>query len=490
MLFDFEDRYGLFDVTPVDNQFIQEYLPLARGDDVRVYLYGLMQCYHPEADLTLAQMSRDLGLTEETVERAYQYWERKGLVRRVSDHPPVYQYVSLRQRMISGGGTQLDPDYEAFVDSVYGVFDHGRRLHGGEIRTCYEWVEDLKLPPEAVIMLLKHMERNHGKNFSIKSAQQIAMQMAMEGVGTVEEAEAFLSRDEGIYQGTRAVLKRLGKRNLPSEDQLAMYRKWVTDWGFTPEAVLESCAETAKGDPSMGYLDGVLKNTRERAKAGKTIEAGEVRRAREESEGLRKTLKALRSGSVREESLDWYRKIRAEFSEPMLMLAARECGRSEGSLDDVEKLLRSWQQKNITSPEEAEAYIRRFRAQGDLMKELRKLWGLSSLTGTKNREMLASWEEMGFSPELILTAAESAVGTDRPMYYLDTVLRSYAARNIRTKEEMLREREAHRAKSAGAGGKKVSAQQYVQRDYSEPEETIDDVMDRLNAGKGTKGNAE
>ena len=65
-----------------------------------------------------------------------------------------------------------------------------------------------------------------------------------------------------------------------------------------------------------------------------------------------------------------------------------------------------------------------------------------------------------------------------------------AARNIRTKEEMLREREAHRAKSAGAGGKKVSAQQYVQRDYSEPEETIDDVMDRLNAGKGTKGNAE
>ena len=35
------------------------------------------------------------------------------------------------------------------------------------------------------------------------------------------------------------------------------------------------------------------------------------------------------------------------------------------------------------------------------------------------------------------------MGTDRPMYYLDTVLRSYAARNIRTKEEMLRELEAY-----------------------------------------------
>lgn len=166
MLFDFEDRYVLFDMTPVDNQFIQEYLPSARGDDVRVYLYGLMRCYHPETEMTLAQMSHDLNLTEEEIARAYRYWERKGLVRRVRDDPPLYQYISLRKRMMDGNAAQLDPAYEAFADSLYGVFDHGRQLHGGEIRTCYEWVEDLKLPPEVVIMLLKHMEQIKGKNFT------------------------------------------------------------------------------------------------------------------------------------------------------------------------------------------------------------------------------------------------------------------------------------------------------------------------------------
>ena len=30
MMFDFEEGFALFDMTPVDNQFIQEYLPAAR----------------------------------------------------------------------------------------------------------------------------------------------------------------------------------------------------------------------------------------------------------------------------------------------------------------------------------------------------------------------------------------------------------------------------------------------------------------------------
>ncbi len=118
MMFGFEEGFALFDMTPVDNQFIQEFLPSARGDDVRVYLYGLMRCYHPETDMSLAQMSLDLNLPEEEIGRAYRYWERKGLVRRVSDDPPAYRYISLRKRMLNGNETQLDPAYEAFADSL------------------------------------------------------------------------------------------------------------------------------------------------------------------------------------------------------------------------------------------------------------------------------------------------------------------------------------------------------------------------------------
>ena len=485
MLFEFEDRFALFDMTPVDNQFIQEFLPAARGDDVRVYLYGLMRCYHPDLEMDLKQMSQDLRLSEEEITRAYRYWERKGLVQRVSDDPPSYRYVSLRRRMMSGGEPEIDPEYEAFTESLYGVFDNGRRLHGAEIRTCYEWVEELKLPQEAVIMLLKHMEGLKGKNFSIQSAEQLAMQMAQENVQTVEEAEEFLSRDQSVYQGTRAVLKRLGKRNLPSEDQLALYRKWTGDWGFTHEAIEAACAETAKGDPSMGFLDGVLRNLHDRAEPGEQIDEARVVRARAEAERLKRVLKALGSGSVTEQNLNWYREICARYPEEMILLAARECGRSRGHVEDVGKLLDSWKDRGITTTADAEAYINRFRAQTELLKSLRKMWGISSLTGEKNRAMLTSWEEeLGFGPDQILAAAEAANGTERPMYYLDTVLRAYAAKGIRTPEQMAAERESRRQQKPAAGaGKQVAAQQYSQRSYSAGEESPDEMMERLGGGE-------
>ena len=481
MMFGFEEGFALFDMTPVDNQFIQEYLPGARGEDVKVYLYGLMRCYHPETGMTLQQMSHELNMEEEAVLKAYRYWERRGLVQRVSDDPVSYRYVSLRRKMMAGEGPALDLAYESFADSLYEVFDHSRRLHGSEVRTCYEWVEDLGLPPEVVIMLLKHMEKKRGKNFTIQSAEQLAAQMAEEDARTVEAAEAFLSRDQAVYQGTKAVLKRLGKRNLPSEDQQKMYRKWVQEWGFTPEAIEEACAETAKGDPSMGYLDAILKSMRENAVPGAAIDEAGVLEARQEAEKLKKVLKTAGAGPVDEEKRAWYRALRKRYAEEMILLAARECkGRP---LEDVGSMLQSWEKKGIMTPEDAKDYIRDFRAQSETLRRLREIWGIQAGQGSADRAMLTAWEkELGFSPELILFAAETAAGAEKPMAYLNRILREYAEKGIRTREQIEEERKRHQErKTAGTArpAKQVIAQQYAQRDYSGAEESLADVLDVL-----------
>ena len=38
----FQDAYALFDCTPLENLFIQEYMLRAPGDHVKVYLYGFL----------------------------------------------------------------------------------------------------------------------------------------------------------------------------------------------------------------------------------------------------------------------------------------------------------------------------------------------------------------------------------------------------------------------------------------------------------------
>ena len=482
MMFGFDEGYALFDTTPVDNQFIQEYLPDAKGDAVRVYLYGLMRCYHPEAGTSLEQISHDLNMTVEDVEKAYRYWARRGLVRRVSDDPVSYRYISLRRNQMGGGEQVIDREYEAFTEMLYEVFDNSRRLHGSEIQICYEWVEDLGLSPEVVIMLLKHMEKKRGRNFTIQSAQQVAAQMAEAGAKTVDEAEAFLSRDQALYQGTKAVLKRLGKRNAPSEDQVAMYRKWTQEWAFTPEAIEAACADTAGGDPSMGYLDAILRNMRDRAGHGEALDAAGVEAARAESEALKKVLRAAGAGARDEEKMAWYRALRAEYPEEMILLAARECkGRP---LTDTGNMLRSWKSRGIRTAAEAGEYIQEFRAQSELMRRLRDLWGLNTGLGGADRAMIAGWEkEWGFTPDLILYAAEAAAGAEKPMAYLNKILQEYAAQGIRTREAAEADRKAHQGRKAvsqGTGrGKTPGVTDYDQRDYSEPGESLSQVLDRM-----------
>ena len=179
-MFSFDEQAALFDVTPLPNQFILNYLPEASGDAVRVYLFGLVACYHHEAISDLQQMARELNMTEDDIRAAYRYWERKGLVQRVADNPPQYRYQNIYQVMMTGAQAQIDPAYEQFAEAIYGVFDNDRRLHGKDVSQCYEWVEQMHLPPDVVIAMMRHMVQKHGKNVSMKKAEQMAMRLADE----------------------------------------------------------------------------------------------------------------------------------------------------------------------------------------------------------------------------------------------------------------------------------------------------------------------
>ena len=89
----FMDETVLFGSTPVENEFILEYMPQAPGDFVRVYMYMLFKCQHPSQNDSIAGAARALGIGEDELLRAMNYWERVGLWQRVGDNPPRFQFV-------------------------------------------------------------------------------------------------------------------------------------------------------------------------------------------------------------------------------------------------------------------------------------------------------------------------------------------------------------------------------------------------------------
>lgn len=475
----------MWGATAVPNAFFCEYMPSAPEGHVKVYLFGLMYACSgaADADATAQDIARALLMDESEVERALRYWERCRIVERVRDNPPVYRFLSVQKALCQKRETPADEAYEAFAHAVYTAFGDRRKLHGGETVLAYEWVEQMKLPPEVVIMLIQHMIATRGVQFSFKEAQKLAAEMSEQHISTLEAAEALFSRSEAAWKGARKVLTRLGKRRSPSLDEIDLYLKWTGEWGFAPKAIEAACAETTKGDPSFGYLDGILRGLYERG-GGRLRTAADVEKRltaeREESDSTREMLAAfgMKAPVVDEGKRLVYREMREIAAPEVVLLAAREVGKSRGAhtLENVTALLRAWDAKGLSAPEDVKAYLKSVDAQNTRLRVIFELAGAEARCTPANRELLSKWRETwSLSDALIDTAAQLSRGVEKTMPYMDKLLSGWREAGALTPDAA---REAHRrftedaAKAradAKSAPKKVNEQKYEQRVYDPAE---------------------
>ncbi len=482
-------------MTPVENQFILEQLPGARGDYVKVYLYGLMYCYHPREEISIDTISRELGLSPDEVQAAFRYWERHGAVRRISDHPPAWQYISFKQRSMTTEDF-TDPEYAAFTREVEHAMEGFRLLRGSEMAAVYEWKEgSLKLPTEVILLILNHTARTRGKNFRIADAEKLAVKVAEENAYTEEEAAEVLARDETATAGMRRILRILGKRYTPSDANMALYSKWTQEWQFSQEAIEEACSQTGTNDPSLALVDSILQKTYISSRNnGKAILASDdVRESAEHHENVKKAMRALgRTGTVTQYQEEIYDRMLLLYPHEIIMIGAEECGRKKKDPESLLQLLQSWHERGFTSKEEINRHILAFREREAFIKKIRSRWNSRETdAGDHGMEMLVRWEEkLGMSRDVIMKAADYAAEARRPMNYLDNLMNRYAEKGIHTVSEAEQD---HRMFSAQyqetaqkPGERKTTAQGYHQRDYSKEQEA---AFNRMMSMDGEEGNA-
>ena len=467
-MFELDPEARAYGVTAIENRFFLDYLPAAKGDYVKVYLWGLYACGNREKDYGLEEMAQELFLTVPEIEAALRYWERRALVSRVSDHPVCYRFYSPSQRQSAGGAPlQVDMEYVSFAESVYAAFGDRRKVSPGEIALAWEWVQDVGLRPEVVLMLLHHCIAQRGVQFSFKKAEPLAVRMREENVSSPEDADAFLHHDQAVHDGARKVLSRMGKRRLASDDELALYEKWTGEWGFDLQAVLDACAETTKGDPSFKYLDSILSGLRARggARTGGQVkqqlarEADEKARAQEVFSRLGVRLAAPAAARL-------YRALLEIQPHEVLLLAADECRRTNKNVEDMQSLLLSWQSRGLKTEEDVKQYLARYREANLALREIFEACGHMGRPAAADRTLYEKWKGWGMDRELLLFAAEQARSAEgSKIGYLDKVLEMWHEAGI-TDISQARARK----KPGGKPEKKtVSAQQYSQRDYTEEE---------------------
>ncbi|GHU68731.1 hypothetical protein FACS1894184_11420 [Clostridia bacterium] len=365
-VFGFDPKSMLYDVTPVENLFIQEYMLRADGDFVKAYLYALMQCYHPAAGASIESTAHDLGIDEDRLRNALSYWERLGLMRRVSDNPPRYVCCNLNHTLrMSNNNDDGLYKYADFNQRLSALFGTDRLLRPEDYHTVVDWIESVKLPEPVVLKMVEYGISKFGKRFAFKRLEKTAAEWADLGVRTEADAIAQIEREKSIELGLGQVLRRLGRRGKPSDDDVNMYFTWVKDWGFTLEAVLAACTQTTKGSPTMAYLDGILRRQHGLGKHDAPEIQAQWSRERIDAETVRPIMEAMgvRGTAPTQEWIKAVEKWRDRgFTPGSQLMVAAHTSRYGGKLDAFSGLLELLLKQGTTSEDAVEEYLTKIHA--------------------------------------------------------------------------------------------------------------------------------
>lgn len=504
----FADQFSMFDVTPLENLFIEEYMLRAPGDYVKVYIYGLRLCYHPVKDASVTSIARALGLEEKTVMDAFAYWERMHVLRRTGDTPPSYCYYNLKEAKLSGRGSDGDVPLadRQFNIALQELFQE-RILQAQDYDRTYRWMDDMHFKPEVVLMLVKYCIDHSGRGVKVafSTIEKEAVRWAKAGATTLDAAEEHLRTLSVQYEGAQRVLRHMGLNRAPTVDEERLYAKWAQEWGFSLDAILYACSETTKiSKPNFAYVDKVLENMYKK-QLGTSADMAAAQKSRSDAmRPVREVLEALGEKSVaptEDLAVLYAGWLGMGFTHEAILMAARQAmRRGKHTMEDVGVLLQAWAKQALYTPEAIEAYLTRRRQNVQRLRTLFEVAGISREPTTADIRLMENWRAQGYELEVLTIAAESARGAGNPMLYISRVVDNWAAKGIVTPEaaraehekwvEGLRQRPAESAadpsaaeQSAPRPSKEVGAHRFGQRSYTDEElaELLYTDLDELNS---------
>ncbi len=236
-----------FKDTHVNNTFINNYMPDAPGDFVKVYLYFLMQQeLDTEVDISIA--AKALKLDESRVKEAFIYWSKMGVV---SEAPEIHKTEN-----ISVSCPLNDQDLADLFSMIQRVV--GRPLGGSEPAEIVSWLSDYGATPEMIMYAFTYSSKNR-HNTSIKYISAIVKDWAEKNLMDAEKIEQHLEQCDVLNQKHRRVFRALGFLRNPTEAERELMDSWFEERGFTVEKVLEACGKTTGiSNPNLNYIDKIL----------------------------------------------------------------------------------------------------------------------------------------------------------------------------------------------------------------------------------------
>ena len=273
-------KTGYTPVTCVPDDFIENYMPLANGDYVKIYLY-LLHCLKNDKMLSVSSLADLFQCTENDIKRALKYWESKQLlsieenaygeltalsltdgasnVPAVTPEEPVAEAVSIPEKhSYSASETKAFKEQGEIKQLLFVCEQYiGKQLTRTDLETLLYFYDQLHFSTDLIEYLVEYSVSKNKR--SLRYMETVALEWHKKGITTVEEAKLD---SKPFAKECYQVLKALGINNhdpLPTE--VAYVNRWMKEYGFSIDIILEACNRTIMQihKPKFEYVDGILK---------------------------------------------------------------------------------------------------------------------------------------------------------------------------------------------------------------------------------------
>ena len=435
----YSKEFSLSSYTGVENQFITKYMPMADGDAVKVYLFGLYLCQNVQEEYTLAEAARTLNFTEEKVADLFRFWEDFDLLEIVSMQPFSVRYFPADYA--KGKPKRIRTEkYTEFNKAVQSLMPK-KMISASEFMKYFAVMEEYSIKPEAMLLIVRYCVDLKGESIPVNYILQVARNFAAEGVTTVEQIENKLS-DYLVKSGDiSAVLRAMGSSKKAEPDDYKLLKKWTDEFGFELPVITYTASLYKKG--GLAKLDEVLQELY----SNKKFTESEIKEYLSRKTEIRNlTLTIAKELGVYCQVIDTYtdnfvsKWLAAGYEDSSLVQLAKYCFRRERkSFERMDELIGKLVSLGVVSADSIISYMENEAREQEFAGEVLKAAGISRRVNNWDRECLRNWRSWNFSDEMILKAAETAVGKASPMPYITSVLSSWKSKGIFAPEQPAKE---------------------------------------------------
>ena len=264
--------------TPIENIFINDYMPSADGTYVKVYLMGY-KCAKDRQNFNNETIAKNLKLPLTDVLNAWNYWENEGIIVKHEtddEYNYIVEFVNLKQYYVDNvykhirktndknkyvDNEQLisnakNPEIKAMMEEIEEML--GRPLKINEKQKIITWLNKYKTNPFIMTQAFSYCVNNKKvKRFSY--IESVVSAWYDEGVKDLDTMVEYLEKRNDRFSTYSRISKALGFNRTLTEAEMRVIDKWIDEWDFSMEMILKCLDNSTKiNNPNLNYFDKIL----------------------------------------------------------------------------------------------------------------------------------------------------------------------------------------------------------------------------------------